>query len=873
VDVDSVENQPIYAAQSALDGDPATFWHTTFSPSPHPHWMTIDLLRNAEVEGFRYQGRPDSPGVPNGRVGDWAFYVSETPADWSTLTPVATGTFPDDSLEHVVTFAPTYGRYLTFVALSEAGNRGGWTTVAEINVMGRFRDVTTQALVGSVSSWQPVVEGLASYACSISSTAGDPSIRARAWVDPTCTAGLFDTSELSPGNYRFEYEIFDGSLTRRGQVTISVRDPMRVYDTAWSIPLKASDAEIDQYFAFLDDAGYYGLWISLVPNVWQGGLEEPNRHGHAFGSFDNPNPQYLDHVDHILDRAAAHDLKVNIVVAWAADWVGDRPAAKWHGFLDPAPIDETNGAAYGAILANRWKDHPALEAWVMGGDWWTPETEAATEPTWEAIVAGIRSTGATEPITYHTGGFYSSWVLFSDRDWVDFLSPETSHCVLPDEAEGVLTALKSQFGKDVVSSEMRYEDEPMQERGVSTWCYPEGPAVGFIGPDEIAADALASYNAGAVAYVYGHDTRWNWGGPAGLATLGQPGEYAALDIARDGMLGGDVTPPTWPGGSTVTGTSTDTTATLTWDSATDDSEVVLYRIRSGGDVVERAPGQTDTVRDLTPGTGYTFQVEAVDARGNSTPGPQLSITTPGDPPAIPPGDRTAMFDPVTGRWHLRHADGSATTFYYGVPGDVPLLGDWDGDGDDTPGMYRPSNGFAYLTNTMPPDGGVGVADSGLAFFFGIPGDRVLSGDWDGDGIDTLGIHRGAKIYLTNVNATSIAEREFYFGAAGDIALGGDADGDGDDSVFLYRPTTGVVYFTTEVPAAPGNAAQTTGSLQFPQTSDRLVVGDWNDDGIDTVGAFRPATTTMHIRNSNTTGPSDDSWVFGDGDWQPVAGHF
>ena len=55
---------------------------------------------------------------------------------------------------------------------------------------------------------------------------------------------------------------------------------------------------------------------------------------------------------------------------------------------------------------------------------------------------------------------------------------------------------------------------------------------------EIAADAQAAYDAGAVAYVYGHDTRWNWGN--GLATLGQPGEAAALDIAQDGILGGDI---------------------------------------------------------------------------------------------------------------------------------------------------------------------------------------------------------------------------------------------------------------------------------------------------------------------------------------------
>ncbi|NNC43048.1 MAG: hypothetical protein HKO03_07410, partial [Acidimicrobiia bacterium] len=35
----------------------------------------------------------------------------------------------------------------------------------------------------------------------------------------------------------------------------------------------------------------------------------------------------------------------------------------------------------------------------------------------------------------------------------------------------------------------------------------------------------------------------------------------------------------------------------------------------------------------------------------------------------------ALFDQATGRWHLRYRDGSTNSFYYGTPGDVPLLGD------------------------------------------------------------------------------------------------------------------------------------------------------------------------------------------------------
>ena len=35
-------------------------------------------------------------------------------------------------------------------------------------------------------------------------------------------------------------------------------------------------------------------------------------------------------------------------------------------------------------------------------------------------------------------------------------------------------------------------------------------------------------------------------------------------------------------------------------------------------------------------------------------------------------------------------------FSYGDTGDRVIVGDWDGDGADTVGIYRPSNGRLYL---------------------------------------------------------------------------------------------------------------------------------------------------------------------------------
>lgn len=48
-------------AVSAIDGDPETFWNTSWvnSKPDHPHYITIDMGQSIEIEGFRLIGRED----------------------------------------------------------------------------------------------------------------------------------------------------------------------------------------------------------------------------------------------------------------------------------------------------------------------------------------------------------------------------------------------------------------------------------------------------------------------------------------------------------------------------------------------------------------------------------------------------------------------------------------------------------------------------------------------------------------------------------------------------------------------------------------------------------------------------------------------
>lgn len=120
------------AGRNAIDGKSNTIWHTVWSDGnpTHPHAIIIDLGATYEVGGFRYLPRQEEA---NGRVANYAFYVSEDTNEWGN--PVATGKFDKKKTQKEVTFPGKTGRYVAFVALSEV-NGNPWTTVAEINFLG-----------------------------------------------------------------------------------------------------------------------------------------------------------------------------------------------------------------------------------------------------------------------------------------------------------------------------------------------------------------------------------------------------------------------------------------------------------------------------------------------------------------------------------------------------------------------------------------------------------------------------------------------------------------------------------------------------------------------------------------------------------------
>ncbi len=190
-----------------------------------------------------------------------------------------------------------------------------------------------------------------------------------------------------------------------------------------------------------------------------------------------------------------------------------------------------------------------------------------------------------------------------------------------------------------------------------------------------------------------------------------------------------------------------------------------------------------------------------------------------------------------GTFYLRNSNssgGADISFAFGnSEGDLPIAGDWNEDRRDTIGVYRPSNGSFYLKDTNAS----GVAD--YSFAYGNNEDLPVAGDWNNSGTDTIGLYRPSTgwFYLNNTNANDTPEHSFAYGngGQGDLPVAGDWDENGYDSVGIVRPTNGVWYLDNEI---PGNQPV---SYVFPygNVGPRIpIAGDWNNSGTDTPGTVQ-----------------------------------
>jgi hypothetical protein len=276
-------------------------------------------------------------------------------------------------------------------------------------------------------------------------------------------------------------------------------------------------------------------------------------------------------------------------------------------------------------------------------------------------------------------------------------------------------------------------------------------------------------------------------------------------------------------------------------------------VNSGSDngTIRLDVADDDTIQDAANnrlgGTG--------SGNGNYTAGEAYTIVRTGG------ADTVGVYRPTAGMMYLKHGNTSGfadLAILYGLPDDYPVVGDWDGDGDATIGIYR--NGIFYLRNSNS----LGFAD--VVFHFGVSDDQPVVGDWDGDGADSIGVYRNGTFFLRNSNSSGAPDMTFALGNPGDVGIAGDWDGDGLDTTGVFRPANGMLYLKNTNVTGFADI-----QINYGIPGDKPVTGDWNDDGVDTIGVYRRGT--YYLRNSNTVGFADVVFDLGIPGDMPLAGNW
>lgn len=210
---------------------------------------------------------------------------------------------------------------------------------------------------------------------------------------------------------------------------------------------------------------------------------------------------------------------------------------------------------------------------------------------------------------------------------------------------------------------------------------------------------------------------------------------------------------------------------------------------------------------------------------------------------------------------LRSSNNTFQIEQFGTTGDDPtIVGDYDGDNRADVAVYRAPGSTAPL----PCGATTGVwfwrpvgTPAGMFNYicWGIGGDKPAPGDYDGDNKNDAAVFRGSQTAFF-VNRSSGGTESAIFGANGDFTIPGDYDGDGRTDYALARQGTA---WSFSIRSSQNNSIQ---SYQFGLGTDILAPGDYTGDGRWDIAVWRPSDGTFYVRPSQTTGSADFAFKWG-----------
>ena len=487
----------------------------------------------------------------------------------------------------------------------------------------------------------------------------------------------------------------------------------------------------------------------------------------------------------------------------------------------------------------------------VGAGWWTKP--AFAQP---AVPIGQDGTAAIDIVTGGSDHLATDIAVFMIP--AGSVPPVASGGALPDIPNAVASLEVSRTQSSISGTITDSQDFPIKGVVISD---------PMLGSTRSAADGKYCFysitGSGTATLSVTHD---NYGFPESPKTIAIPTGNLIVNF-MGALLGPGIPGNLFP----VHGsTGVSTFMTLNW---TGGSGAISHDVYFGASA--SPPFVTNTTQTtyhpitLNAATAYYWRIVAKNSAG-STSTATWSFTTAA---AGVPAAHVGVFR--NGLWVLDlDGDGGITgadrVFYHGRAGDIPLVGDWDGDGHDSAGIFR--NGLWVLD--VDGDGIVDLNGADKAFFLGRAGDKPVTGDWNNSGTDKVGIFRNG-LWALDYNGDGLfefpgADKAFFHGVAGDEPLVGDWNGSGTDKIGIYRNGLWALdYDGDQIFTFPGPDK----AFFLGIAGDKPVVGDWNGTGPDKIGIFRNGLWALDFDGNQLfefPGP-DKAFFHGATGDQPVIG--
>jgi hypothetical protein len=174
-------------------------------------------------------------------------------------------------------------------------------------------------------------------------------------------------------------------------------------------------------------------------------------------------------------------------------------------------------------------------------------------------------------------------------------------------------------------------------------------------------------------------------------------------------------------------------------------------------------------------SAYSISSIALFNWGSGTYG---DVPTMGDYDGDGKTDYSVFRDSTGVWWTLLSANSSWSVIQFGLPGDIPAPADYDGGGKTDIAVFRPSDGNWYFWFTETQSFG--------AVHFGASGDRPVPADYDGDGRVDAAVFRPSEGNWYFLRSSDNGYTVVHWGVATDKPAAADYDGDGKTDIAVFR---------------------------------------------------------------------------------------